>query len=184
MTAARRWLPALSASLLVALAGCGASITGEPVPAVGFRDDSASIAAIPTPRAVTGVDPCTLLAPADLDQAGGTTGGPYPGNPTPRTCTYALGGAQPGNTAAVGFNDEFEAAKAKQPRGVDVDVEGHSAWLYCDVIDGFQTCTATAAINAEHTLVTMLSLRGATAADTTDVLQDLTTAALRNLPTG
>ena len=171
--------------LASALSGCSAPIPGQPVPAAGFQDVEQTTSPtaevrIPRPRR-TDVDPCTLLAPQDLALVGGAVGPPRPGNPTPQTCSQPLGGA-PEDAAAAGYHLPYADAVARQSRGVPVDIEGHSSWLYCELIDTHQTCTAATAVRQDRTLVTMLSKQGASAADTSDQLFRLTTAALGRLP--
>ncbi|WP_245776037.1 DUF3558 domain-containing protein [Saccharopolyspora flava] len=171
-----------------ALAGCAADVSGTPIPAAGFQDQPeatetrSAIATppnIPAPRGE--VDPCTLLAPADLVPVGGVVGPPHPGNPVPGACAHLLGG-QPDNTAAAGFHEPYRVLAQRQPRGVEVDVLGYSSWLYCEPVTGYQTCTAATAIRPDRSLLTMLSLKDASAADTADRLFGLTSAALRKLP--
>ncbi|GAA0524179.1 hypothetical protein GCM10011581_44900 [Saccharopolyspora subtropica] len=138
-------------------------------------------ARIPIPRTIAGIDPCNLLTPADLALVGGPVGPPHPDNPIAGSCAHLLGSG-PENTAAAGFYEPFEKAANRQPRGVQVDVEGHSAWLYCELVSGYQTCTAATAIHQDHSMLTMLSMQGASAADTSDQLFQLTRAALGKLP--
>jgi uncharacterized protein DUF3558 len=174
--------------LLCAVTGCAAPVPGEPIPAAGFRENTpqprSTVAAqvrIPVPRNSDGIDSCGLLTPADLAVVGGPVGPPHPGNPIAGACAQLLASGSE-NTAAAGFYDSYEAAVSRQPRGVPVDVEGYSAWLYCELVDTHQTCTATTAIQSDRTLLTMLSVQGASAADTSDQLFQLTTAALHKLP--
>lgn len=176
--------------LLCAATGCAATrVPGEPIPAAGFHENTptptrsamTAQASIPTPRNYAGVDPCGLLTPTDLAVVGGPVGPPHPDNPIPGACAQLLASG-PENTAAAGFYDSYELASKRQPRGVPVDVEGHSAWLYCELVNTHQTCTAATAIRTDRTLLTMLSMQGASAADTSDQLFQLTTAALHKLP--
>ncbi|MBE9374463.1 DUF3558 domain-containing protein [Saccharopolyspora sp. HNM0983] len=169
--------------LLPVLAGCSTLVTGRPVPAAGFapsapehRDPSGPVA-----RTTAGTDPCTLLTPDDLEPVGGADGPPHPDNPLPGACTQMLG-AGPGNSAGAGFHEPLDAARDRQPEGTPVEVDGHAAWLYCAEVDGFQTCTATTGIAPERSLLTLLSVRGASAADTAGMLHGLTSAALHKLP--
>ncbi|GAA2817105.1 DUF3558 family protein [Saccharopolyspora taberi] len=175
----------LPIGLASVLSGCAMAIPGEPIPAAGFQDSERTSAPaadvrIPQPRR-TDVDPCALLAPEDLALAGGATGPPRPGNPTPRTCSHPVGGG-PQDAAAAGYHVPLAEAAARQSRGVPVDIEGYSSWLYCEYIEAHQTCTATTAVRRDQTLVTLLSKQGATAADTSDQLFRLTKAALGRLP--
>lgn len=199
MSTARRFRFALSCGAAVLLLGCAAQLPGRPIPAAGFTEprqetagpatpDPATPAQIPRPLHPAG-DPCALLDPHDLARVGGLDGSPHPGNPFPDTCTFPLGapgddeghGGAARNTAAAGFHRPYGAAAREQPDGVATSVRGYSSWLYCEVVQGFQTCTATTAVSEERSLVTMLSLRGAAAADTTTRLHDLTEAALQRL---
>ncbi|RRO19462.1 DUF3558 domain-containing protein [Saccharopolyspora rhizosphaerae] len=173
-----------------ALAACASDVAGTPVPAAGFmehpettqtRSAIATPPRIPDPRGE--VDPCTLLSPADLAPVGGAAGPPHPGSPVPGACAHLLGG-HPDNTAAAGFHEPFPVLAQRQPRGVEVDVHGYSSWLYCESVTGYQTCTAATAIRSDRSLLTMLSLKDASAADTADRLFGLTSAALRKLPPG
>lgn len=173
----RRCLAALV--LLPVLAGCTTLVAGRPVPAAGFApvpDD-----APPAPRSVRGTDPCALLAPQDLDAVGGAAGPPHPDEPLPGSCTRMLA-AGPGNSAGAGFHEPLDAARQRQPDGTAVQVAGYRAWLYCEEAGGFQTCSATTGIAPERSLLTLLSVRGASAADTSEMLQGLTEAALQKLP--
>lgn len=187
VTFARCCASALTAGLLWALTGCTTAIPGEPVPAAGFHDPpeqwSSSEAAVPVPRATDGFDPCQLLTQQELAVAGGGTGVSHPDNPLPGVCSFPLAG-ELGNTAAVGFHEAYESAPQRQPRGVRTEVEGHSVWLYCEVVETYQTCTATTAIRRDRSLLTMLSVRNASAADVSDMLFHLTKAALHKLPPG
>ncbi len=188
-TLRRRPFVVLSAFLLAALTGCAAPVAGRPVPAAGFQDEPqprstpTPSADIPVPRRVDGIDPCGLLAPEDLAPLGGAAGGPLPHDPTPDTCTHPLASA-PANAAGAGFGGPYRTAAARQPRGLPVSVDGHSTWLYCELVDTHQTCTATTAIRDDRTLLTLLSAQGSSAADTTDALYRLTEAALHRLPPG
>ncbi|MHA6802742.1 DUF3558 family protein [Salinifilum ghardaiensis] len=196
MTPARRRLRfALPCGAAALLLGCAAQVPGEPIPAAGFTDPppqdtpgAARPVQIPRPLRTAG-DPCALLGPRDLEPVGGLRGRPHPGNPFPETCTFPLGAPGNGggradrarNTAAAGFHRSYEKTARQQPEGVRTAVRGYSSWLYCEVVRGFQTCTATTAVTEERSLVTMLSLRGAAAADTTARLHGLTEAALKRL---
>ncbi|MHA6798762.1 DUF3558 domain-containing protein [Bounagaea algeriensis] len=199
MSAARRFRFALSCGAAVLLLGCAAQIPGRPIPAAGFTDPpqetpgpaapgAATPVQIPRPLRAAG-DPCALLDPHDLEPVGGLHGSPHPGNPFPDTCTFPLGtpgdgegrGGAARNTAAAGFHRPYAEAAREQPDGVATSVRGYSSWLYCEVVQGFQTCTATTAVTEERSLVTMLSLRDAAAADTTARLHGLTEAALQRL---
>ncbi|TDD05761.1 DUF3558 domain-containing protein [Saccharopolyspora terrae] len=171
-----------------ALSGCSTAVVGSPIPAAGFQEHPetpqtrsaiAQPPRIPAPRGE--VDPCTLLSPDDLVPVGGVAGPPRPGNPVPGACAHLLGG-HPDNTAAAGFHEPFTSIARRQPRGVEVDVRGYSSWLYCEPVTGYQTCTAATAIRSDRSLLTMLSLKDASAADTADRLFGLTTAALGKLP--
>ncbi|MFC7342268.1 DUF3558 family protein [Saccharopolyspora griseoalba] len=179
---------ALLPMLALALTGCGPGIAGEPIPAAGFQDEPRSTTRapadepqIPRPRDAARADPCALLQPEALAALGGPVGRPHRGDPVPGACAQRLGSA-PEDTAAAGFYAPYEAVVDRQPRGVAVAVEGHSSWLYCEEITEHQTCTAATAIAPDRTLLTMLSLRGASAADTSDPLFRLTRTALGALP--
>ena len=176
-----------------ALSGCSTDVAGRPIPAAGFLEHPESEAPqtrsaiaqpprIPAPRGDT--DACGLLSPEDLSPVGGVAGPPHPGSPVPGACAHLLGGGPdgPDNTAAAGFHDPFPAIAQRQPRGVEVDVRGYSSWLYCESVTGYQTCTAATAIRSDRSLLTMLSLKDASAADTAERLFGLTTAALQKLP--
>ncbi|MBB5153107.1 DUF3558 domain-containing protein [Saccharopolyspora phatthalungensis] len=189
MTIVRRCVLVLPVLFLSAVTGCAAQVPGEPIPAAGFHDNYpgqprssiATHANIATPRNPDGIAPCALLTPADLAVVGGAVGSPHPDNPIAGACAQLLASG-PENTAAAGFYDPYEIAVSRQPRGVPVDVEGHSVWLYCELVNTHQTCTAATAIRSDRTLLTMLSMQGASAADTSDQLFQLTTAALHKLP--
>ncbi|GAB3299091.1 DUF3558 family protein [Parasphingorhabdus pacifica] len=197
---ARSFALALSMSLAsMAAAGCGGTISGRAEPAStppsavdtpsGQTEElpRSSVLAeaprIPRPRTIEGIDPCGLLAPRELAAVGGAIGPPHRDRPLPGSCTNLVGGG-PEDSAGAGFHIPYREAVAKQPRGVAVDVDGHSAWLYCETIDAYQTCTAVTAIHGDASLLTMLSKRDTTAADTTDMLFGLTRAALGKLPAG
>lgn len=190
---ARSCLLALPMCLAVLTAsGCAQPISGQAQPVPGFRQTEArpqpqrtsatsDQPRIPAPRKVAGVDPCGLLTPQDLGSVGGAIGPPHPNNPLAGTCSHLVGGG-PEDSAGAGFHVAYQQAVAKQPRGVAVDVEGHSAWLYCEVVEAYQTCTATTAVRADQSLLVLLSKRDRSAADTADALFRLTRAALRKLP--
>lgn len=152
-------------------------------------DDTAQRAA-DQPLDTDRVRPCDLFSPADLEPLGGPHGQPHPGNPTPHSCTFALpapdGAAAHSDagrdTAAVGYHRPFAEAAQAQPDGVRTGVRGRASWLYCEVVDGFQTCTATTAVGSDRSLLTMVSLRATSAADAAERLHQLTTAALDKLP--
>lgn len=175
--AVRRSAPLL---LLCAVTACSTPVPGEPVPAVGFQEPPTRATAVGQHSLPASVDPCTLLTPEDLVALGGTAGPPRPDQPMPGVCSYPLTSA-PANAAAVGLYHPLEVVAARQPGGVAVEVEGRSAWLYCELVDGHQTCTATTALAPDRSLLTMLTVEGASAADTTDHLFGLTTAALHRL---
>ncbi|MCI2416203.1 DUF3558 domain-containing protein [Saccharopolyspora sp. K220] len=188
MIAVRRCVLVLPMLLLCAVTGCAARVPGEPIPAAGFHENPAqprstatAPARIAVPRNPDGFDPCGLLTPADLAVVGGPVGPPHPDNPITGACAHLLASG-PENTAAAGFYESYEIAASRQPRGVPVDVEGHSTWLYCELVDTHQTCTAATAIRSDRSLLTMLSMQGASAADTSDQLFQLTTTALHKLP--
>ncbi|WP_237710548.1 DUF3558 family protein [Saccharopolyspora spinosa] len=192
MTTVRRCAFMLPMLLLCTVAGCASKIPGEPIPAAGFhenhpaepaqpRSTDAVQAHIAIPRNFDGIDPCTLLTPADLAVVGGPVGPPHPDNPIAGTCSQLLTSGRE-NTAAAGFYEPYEVVSRRQPRGVQLNIEGHSAWLYCELVNSHQTCTAATAIRSDRTLLTMLSMQGAAAADTADQLGKLTAAALHKLP--
>ncbi|MEV0701526.1 DUF3558 domain-containing protein [Saccharopolyspora sp. NPDC050389] len=191
MTIVRRCVFLLPMLLLCAATGCAEQVSGEPIPAAGFRDNTAqptqprstaiTQVRIATPRSIEGIDMCGLLTPADLAEVGGPVGPPHADNPIAGACAHLLASG-PENTAAAGFYEPFNVALSRQPRGVPGDIEGHSAWLYCELVSNHQTCTAATAIRADRTLLTMLSMQGASAADTSDQLFRLTAAALHKLP--
>ncbi|MDA3627815.1 DUF3558 family protein [Saccharopolyspora sp. WRP15-2] len=186
MTAVRRRALVVPMLLLCATTACTPPVPGEPVPAAGFRDEPQTSTAVqrsesPTPRDGAGIDPCSLLAPQDLAALGGPVGQPHPDQPVPGACTHQLTSG-PDNVAGAGFYDPVPVVAQHQPRGVAVEVEGRSAWLYCELIDAHQTCTAATELGPDRSLLTMLSLQDASAADTTDHLFGLTTAALHKLP--
>ncbi|MER7014517.1 DUF3558 family protein [Saccharopolyspora sp. NPDC000359] len=187
MTAVRGYALIPPVLLLCATTACAPPVPGEPVPAAGFRDEPTTSATrpgdltSPLPTSSSGTDPCTLLAAEDLAALGGSTGTPHPNQPMPGVCTHPLTSG-PENAAAAGYYDPLRAVTERQPGGVAVEVEGRSAWLYCELVDAHQTCTAATELGPDRTLLTMLTLRDASAADTTDHLFGLTTAALRHLP--
>lgn len=184
-------LPRAALPLLAfALAGCGSGVTGEPIPAAGFQSEEAPPRTreatperprIPQPRNTAEVDPCALLTPDALAPMGGPVGPPHRDDPVPGACAQLLGSA-PENTAAAAFYAQYGAVVDRQPRGVAVAVEGHSSWLYCEPVTEHQTCTAATAIAPDRTLLTMLSMRDASAADTSERLFGLTKTALAELP--
>ncbi|QGK72082.1 DUF3558 domain-containing protein [Allosaccharopolyspora coralli] len=181
------------AAVALGLSGCGTQIAGHPEPAAGFGapDETAASATsnaspvppptIPQPRG-TDIDPCVLFAPEDLTAVGEPVGPPRPDDPGPGICTHGLRFEQ--NAAAAGFGVPFAEAAARQPGGTATAIEGHSTWLYCEKREVYQTCAATTAVREDSTLVTLLSLHGASAADTAEALHGLTGAALRKLPPG
>ncbi|MDA3646443.1 DUF3558 domain-containing protein [Saccharopolyspora indica] len=174
MTVVRRC--ALMVPMLLLFTACAEPVTGEPVPAAGFRDEPTTSGSAPP-----GIDPCALLAPEDLAAFGGPAGPPHLDQPVPGACTHPLTSG-PANAAAAGFYDPVEAVTARQPGGAAVDVEGRPAWLHCELVDAHQTCTAATSLGPDRSLLTALTLRDASAADTADHLFGLTTAALRRLP--
>ncbi|WP_249124495.1 DUF3558 domain-containing protein [Saccharopolyspora erythraea] len=184
-----RTLAVVTALGLPAMGACANPIQGDPIPAAGFYGDDpqpptaprASEPQIPQPRRVDGLDPCTLFAPEDFARVGGAVGPPRPGTPLPSTCSHALGGG-PEDAVGAGFHLPYAEVVTRQPAGAPVAVDGHSTWLYCELVDVHQTCTASTAISQDRTLLTLLSKQGATAADTADQLFALTTSALRRLP--
>ncbi|WP_245761648.1 DUF3558 family protein [Saccharopolyspora shandongensis] len=191
MTIVRRCAFLLPMLLLFAATACAAQVSGEPIPAAGFYDNTTpptqprstavTQVRIATPRGTEGIDPCGLLTPVDLAEVGGPVGPPHPDSPIAGTCAHLLASGTE-NTAAAGFYEPYQVVVTRQPRGAATDIEGHSAWLYCELVNAHQTCTAATAIRTDRTLVTMLSMQGASAADTSDQLFRLTTAALHKLP--
>ncbi|RKT82929.1 Protein of unknown function [Saccharopolyspora antimicrobica] len=170
---------ALMVPMMLLFTACAEPVTGEPVPAAGFRDEPTTSASTPT-ASPPEIDPCALLAPEDLAPFGGPAGHPHPDQPFPGACTHPLTNG-PANAAAAGFYDPVAAVTERQPGGAAVDVEGRPAWLYCELVDAHQTCTAATSLGPDRSLLTMLTLRDASAADTADHLFGLTTAALRRL---
>ncbi len=180
------------AVLVLGLSGCGTQIAGHPEPAAGFGQPDESAApvtsntnpvppTIPQPRGIN-LDPCSLLTPEDLAAVGEPAGPPRPDDPTPGICAHGLRFEQ--NAAAAGFDVPFTEVAARQPGGTATAIEGHSTWLYCEKREVYQTCAAATAVREDRTLVTLLSLHGATAADTAEALHGLTSAALSKLPPG
>lgn len=192
---ARRLLFALPLWFAVPmLSGCTESISGQPeavpdpAPSTSPSDSNRKRASgvvgeprIPAPRSIEGIDPCSLLTPQELAGVGGAIGPPHPDNPLPGACSHLVGGG-PEDSAGAGFHLPYSQAAAKQPRGVQVSVDGHSTWLYCEVIEDYQTCTATTAVRQDRSLLTLLSKRSTSAADTADMLFALTRGALSKLP--
>lgn len=194
---ARNRLLALSMPFAVALtSACTEPVGGEPVPATTLRSSPSSGAEHPSPRApapapevpsipstrsIAGVDPCGLLAPQELEPVGGALGPPHRDEPLLGSCTNLVGGG-PEDSAGAGFHVPYQQAMDQQPRGAPVAVDGHSAWLYCEVVEEYQTCTAVTAIREDASLLTMLSKRDTSAADAADMLFGLTSAALSKLP--
>lgn len=195
---ARGCLLALSMPFaVVLLTACTEPVSGRPAPATTLqspatdREDAGNISPrtsippdeprIPRARSIAGVDPCSLLAPPELAAVGGAIGPPHRDEPLPGSCTNIVGGG-PEDSVGAGFHVPYREAVAQQPRGVPVAVDGHSAWLYCEIVEEYQTCTAVTAIREDASLLTLLSKHNTSAADTTDMLFGLTRTALSKLP--
>lgn len=195
---ARGYLLALSVPFAAVLpTACTEPVSGRPAPATTLqppatdREDAGNVSPrtslpvgeprIPRTRSIAGVDPCSLLAPPELAAVGGAIGPPHRDEPLPGSCTSIIGGG-PEDSVGAGFHVPYQEAVPQQPRGVPVDVDGHSAWLYCEILDEYQTCTAVTAIRDDASLLTLLSKHNTSAADATDMLYGLTRAALRKLP--
>lgn len=127
-----------------------------------------------------GIDPCTLLTPADLADVGGSTGPPRSGTPIAQACSFPVGPG-PEDTAGAGFHVSWAEAIRRQPGGVRTEIDGYPSWLYCELVEAHRICTAVTAIREDQSLLTLLSRQGASAADTADALYRITGSALSKL---
>lgn len=193
MTSSRRvWLPLVLTAFV--LAGCSYTVQGDPLAEPGFvppttAANSTSSAGSPPKiakqRTVAGVDPCKMLDANDLKSIG-----PYKKEPTRKddviqeSCQYLLEDGSPtGRTVATALYQKYEQVRERQKKGSEKVVDGHSAWVLCDLSGTEQVCTATIAVNANRSILVAMTQPSGDPAKMLAVMEPLCRAALARIPT-
>ena len=180
----------------LALAGCSYTINGAALPEPGFTaaaptsTPSASASAsgpapkIAKPRTVAGVDPCKMLDEADLKSIG-----PYKKPPARQddviqeSCAYVLDDGTPtSRTVVSALYQKFETVRDRQKGGKEQLVEGHSAWMYCQLSGSEQICAATIAVNANRSILVAMAQAGGVPDQMLAAMAPLFKAALARIP--
>ncbi|MEU4739749.1 DUF3558 family protein [Actinosynnema sp. NPDC023658] len=189
MTSSRSALVTVLA--LVLSAGCSYSVNGDALPEAGVApttststSGSGSAPKIAKPRTVVGVEPCSLLSADDLKPIG-----PYKKEPARKddviqeSCQYVLDdGSKTGRTVVVALYQKYEQVQARQSKGREVVVEGHSTWTMCELSGSEMACTATLAVNANRTVLVGMAQPGGVPEQMLAAMQPLLKAALGRLP--
>ncbi|WP_143532464.1 DUF3558 domain-containing protein [Saccharothrix sp. ALI-22-I] len=176
------------ASALLLSAGCSYTINGDALPQAGVTPSASSPPSgapkIAKPRTVVGVDPCKLLNANDLKSIG-----PYKKEPARKddviqeSCQYVLDdGSTAGRTVVAALYQKYEQVQARQAKGREVVVEGHSAWVLCDLSGNEMACTATLAVNANRSVLVAMAQPGGVPEQMLAAMQPLLKAALSRLP--
>ena len=181
----RHWV-VLLLTLLALPAACAGDVAGRPEGAAGFGPATPPSTVQPglgePPSQLDGVDTCTLLLPADLEQLGGAGAAPRRDALLPQSCAYDLAGGAAGDVAAVAFYKPLDQTRAQQPAGTLVDIDGYQTWLVCGVDNGYQSCSAAIAVRPDRTLLILLSRRDVSDAALQRDLHTLAHTALPRLP--
>ncbi|PPK69003.1 DUF3558 family protein [Actinokineospora auranticolor] len=181
----RGHVAATAIGALALLAGCGAPVAGNPVPAAGFWSVTSVTPTVigGVPLSLDGVDLCSLLTEPDLKAAGGLVGAPRTRSETfPDSCGYPLGGGATDDYALVAFYKPLDQVRRTQPAGHEENTLGYPTWLHCAVQDGYRTCTATVAVRGDRSLLVAVEKRDTPEADVLRLLQPLTERAIERLP--
>lgn len=194
MTSSRTWAAlALTAAVLTAaaLTGCSYSVNGAPLPESGSTPSSAPVTSaadsppkIGRQRSVAGVDPCSLLSADDLKDIGPLKKAPArKDDKIQESCQYVLDDGTPaGRTVVTALYQKYEHVRARQDKGREDLVEGHSAWVLCDLSGNEMACTATVAVNANRSVLVAMAQPGGVAERMLGVMRPLIRASLNRLP--
>ncbi|MBB4968004.1 DUF3558 family protein [Saccharothrix violaceirubra] len=191
MNRIRMWLAvALAAS---ALTGCAYSINGTPVPMAGGEaatsasttsSSSGGAPKIAKQRTVAGVDPCKLLTADDLKPIGKLTKDPARKDDViQESCQYVVDdGSAGGRSVVTALYQQYEQVRARQGKGHEEVVDGHSAWVYCDAGSGDMACTATIAVNKNRSVLVAMTTKTGVADQVLATMQPLMKAVLSRMP--
>jgi hypothetical protein len=165
--------------------GCAQPVSGTAV--AGSPPSQAADPTAPklaTARNLDGVDPCAMLADADVQPYGKLSDQPKPSDDQiPESCAYKVDdGSGQLLTLVTARYKPYAEVRAKQTRGHEVLVSGNSAWVYCNLESGTQTCTASVAVSATRTALVALGQRGLAEAKAQSMVQALAKAVLSKLP--
>ncbi|MBP2334124.1 hypothetical protein JOF41_000302 [Saccharothrix coeruleofusca] len=189
MTSSRTWT-ALALTAL-ALTGCSYSVNGTPLPGAGSAPPSAPATSsadappkIGRQRSVAGVDPCSLLTTGDLADIGPPKKEPARKDDViPESCQYVLDDGTPaGRTVVTALYQKYEQVRARQAKGSEEVLEGHSAWVLCDLSGNEMACTVTIAVNANRSVLVAMTQPGGAAERMLAVMRPLVRSALNRLP--
>jgi hypothetical protein len=182
--------PLALALLVTALAACTAQPAPQAAPTTTTTTTTAPTTTasawprIDTPRRTDGVDTCTLLEPGDFK-----TMGPFAQPPRPwdkGSCVFQIGDDQPTDLIVmVSFSHSYEEAKATNPKVAEHLVESHSALYGCGPGPNGPTdmsCTEIVAVNADHTVLIMMSLLDASIDHLAQIMTSRVRAVVNRLP--
>ncbi|MGM1057895.1 DUF3558 family protein [Saccharothrix sp. Mg75] len=191
MTSSRS-VPAMALALLLT-AGCSYTVNGDALPAADVTPSSSPATSAPAgdaapriarPRTVVGVEPCSLLTADDLKPIG-----PFKKEPARKddviqeSCQYVLDDGTPaGRTVVAALYQRYEQVRERQERGREVVVEGHSAWVYCELSGQEMACTATLAVNTNRSVLVAMAQPGGVDEQMIAAMQPLLKAGLSRLP--
>ncbi|MEU5690391.1 DUF3558 domain-containing protein [Actinosynnema sp. NPDC020468] len=192
MSRIRTWLAV--ASTAAVLSGCAYSVNGTALPEAGplptvapVTSSSADPGAAPRiakQRTVAGVDPCGLLTADDLKPIGKLRKEPARKDDViQESCQYVLDdGTSSGRSVVTALYQQYEQVRARQTKGREEVVDGHSAWLFCDLSGNEQACTATVAVNKNRSVLVAMTQQGGVADQVLASMQPLVKAALARMP--
>ncbi len=195
MTRPSRALPFVVAAL--ALTGCSYSVNGSALPDPNTPSTTATKTSAPSspaatgpapkiakPRTVAGVDPCGMLDANDLKGIGVFKRDPRRQDDTiQESCQYLLNDGSPnGRTVVTALYQRYEQVRERQRGGAEQLVEGHSAWLFCQLSGPEEVCTATIAVNANRSVLVAMAQTGGVPEQMVVVMAPLLKAALTRIP--
>jgi hypothetical protein len=124
-----------------------------------------------------------------LDQADLKPIGPYKKPPTRQddviqeSCAYVLEDGTPtSRTVVSALYQKFETVRDRQKGGQEQLVEGHSAWMYCQLSGPEQICAATIAVNANRSILVAMAQAGGVPDQMLAAMAPLFKAALARIP--
>ena len=187
MTGSRAVL--LAVLVLLLSGGCSYSVNGTAVPGTGETASAPGSTApgtprIARPRTVVGVEPCGLLTADDLRSIGAFKKEPARKDDLiQESCQYVLDdGSFAGRTVVAALYQKYQDVRSRQAKGREVVVDGHSAWVFCEISGGSMACTATLAVNANRSVLVAMTQPGGVEEQMLSVMQPLLKAALNRLP--
>jgi hypothetical protein len=158
---------------------CASATEGAPVPAAGFTTTPA-----PPPKKLVDLDLCGLVRTEDLTPLGGLAGQPGPKTDVlPESCGFPVN-AGSDDLVVVGIFKSYDEVRAQQPSGHAETANGYPTWVKCAESSGYETCTASVAVQDKKTFVAGLTRRGASERQVISELQTLTQTVLGRLPAG